>query len=117
MEYMFTRKICRLYFFSEYVFQAYETDYKIGELSYKAVLFQLKVPDYNEFQERQNDTYIVEVIIIKLNGQLVFTLTQSHVERSDLLQLASLVENMNEATQEFLNEFTEHAEANMGKTL
>ena len=91
-------KYQRFLFNSQYIYQIYEADYILKQQKYTAVLSRRKYPDDDEFG--YNDGYSVDIMILK-NNKIIFTLTQNHVDRDDLLDLASTVEEINTDTEEF----------------
>lgn len=72
------------------VFRQFTADFPRGDTEFKLLLVEKKYddPDHDFAYER----YVPEVLIVDSEGELVTTLTDSVIERANLLRLADMVE-------------------------
>jgi hypothetical protein len=90
-------------FNSRFVFQTYEADYTKDEDTYHLVLVERKDPITDEWEE-VHERYSIMVLVFK-HGKFIFTLTEGHVDQSDLARLVSCVEDKNEDAAELFDKF------------
>lgn len=72
------------------VFRQFAADFPRGDTQFKLLLIEKKYddPDHDFAYEK----YVPEVLIVDNDGELVTTLTDSVIERSNLIRLADMVE-------------------------
>ena len=72
------------------LFRQFTADFPRGDIKFKLLLVEKKYedPDHDFAYEK----YVPEILIVDNDGELVTTLTDSVIERTNLLRLADMVE-------------------------
>lgn len=73
------------------VFRQFTADFTRGDTTFKLLLVEKKYDD--PAHDFAYEKYVPEVVIVDNEGELVTTLTDSVIERTNLLRLADMVES------------------------
>jgi hypothetical protein len=79
-----------LIFNPQTVFRQFETDFARGSSEFKLFLIEKKYDDPEH--DFAYEKYVPELLVVDDEGELVTTLTDSVIERSNMIRLADMVE-------------------------
>jgi hypothetical protein len=83
------------------VFRQFAADFARGEHNFKLLLIEKKYEDPEH--DFAYEKYMPEVLVVDDEGELVTTLTDSVIERSDMLRLADMVETRSDKAANLFN--------------
>lgn len=86
------------------VFRQFTADFYRGDNKFKLLLVEKKYEDPEE--DFLYEKYILELLVIDHDGELVVTLTDSIIERAEMIRLADMAETRSDKAAKLFNSKT-----------